>query len=240
MKYENAWIIFNFFLVSFAYSAAIVIEFGAILFLCHFKWENINYAIGNVILLINLIYLCVAEVLYFVYRVISDFNIQLRLSKKFRNQEIHFQNKTKNKFIGWIYKNVYFKKSKDNSENVFNSLLKTHKFKMQIYFFFWFSLFIMITFLIMNISYTIWYFSLNQNGTNYIWVIWTCFGFTILLITRYWRFRTYHYCKKHNLHSEMFDDSERLIRWIINSNSTWPYFHFSTVHSAFNWQDEYK
>ncbi|MFV8479317.1 hypothetical protein ACNQ13_03010 [Mycoplasma sp. VS428] len=243
MRRENSWIIFSFLLITFAYIAILTGQFGAILGLSHFNWENKNSAIGNIIYLIDLAFLFATEFLYFIYRVISDFNVQVRLSRKFRNQEFCFKNKTTNKFIGWIYKYVYFKKT-DNTEqtNLKVPSLNKSRIKLHIYLVFWCSVVISLLSLIMNISYTAWYCSTNQNAYQaiFIYTIWVYQVFAILWLFYYLHFHTYYYCKKHNLQYEMFDENNHLIRWILDNYSKWPYLHFSTVYNAFGWNDEYK
>ncbi|MHA3838661.1 hypothetical protein [Mycoplasma sp. VS1572C] len=92
----------------------------------------------------------------------------------------------------------------------------------------------------MNISFTICYFISNQNARGIIYVIWVSQLASTVFINNFWRCRAYAYCKKYNLKADMFDEKNRLIKWIVNKCSNWPYSHFTMVYDAFNWKDEYK
>ncbi|SJZ57937.1 hypothetical protein SAMN02745154_00532 [Mycoplasmopsis verecunda] len=240
MKHENAWIIFCFLVVSIFY-----IVFAVLLILIPFLWgyklfTEPNEKIRDIVFLINYIAYAPPIILFIIHRIINDFNVTVRLSKKFRYQDIRFKNKDKNTIIYLIYRHIYLKPL-NIKHNEIQHRDKKHnmtKIKIQIYFFFYLTLLIWITTLITNIRYTSWYIIYYQGTDYYKWWFWIMELISVIAYVFFWKGRTFHYCRNNNLTTEMFKD-ERLIRWVIKVFGGWPYKHFILCRNAFHWDEKF-
>ncbi|SJZ57923.1 hypothetical protein SAMN02745154_00531 [Mycoplasmopsis verecunda] len=236
MKHESAWIIFCFLFVSFFYIIFLSLAVG---FPFIFKF-TFGHKINSIVFFVNYGIIMPPVFLITIYRIINDFNVTVRLSKKFRNQDVRFKSKNKNIIIYWIYKHIYLKPlNVKNNEMNHQTIDNKTKIKIQIYIFFYLSLIILASNLIINVWYTIWYFTTEHRNVSYGWIFWffefvSFYGYVV-----FWRCRTYHYCKNHNLTKKSFE-SNRLITWIISSIPSYPYKQFILCKNAFHWNEEFE